>query len=116
MWYGIVDDASGNLLSITSERPEPQTGRSVVEWASYPDQMVQVWSAAQRAWMDRPPLVFADRVDDIERRFMNDADFMFVWNNLTQARRDRLRLGLRRVLASFLGGYRTRTTDEPEEL
>jgi hypothetical protein len=123
-WYGLVEPSTGNLVSVGTEALFPNgdlnafTGvyEVVTFGETAPNWATQLWNATTRALVARPPQVFADRLDDIEAYFQNDADYMTVWNALSQTRKTQLRTGLRRVLGFFLGGARYRDESEAAEL
>lgn len=123
-WYGLIDDATGDLVSVGTEAMFP--GKDIANvpagmtrhdfGADRPEFARKVWNAAQRRLDDRPAPVMRDRRDDLMAMFQADADFMVVWNALNATRKNQLRNGLRRVLAQFLGEQMMRRDDEPMEI
>jgi hypothetical protein len=81
-----------------------------------PDWTVKAWNPAIKQLYDRPLPILIDRLDDIEARFLADADFSAVWNSLNATRKTQLRTGIMRVLASLIGVRRFRQENEAVEL
>lgn len=124
MWYGLIDDATGDLVSVGTEAMFPgkdtanvPAGMTRHEFgANRPDFAAKLWNAAQRRLDDRPAPVLRDRRDDLLAMFQANPDFMAVWSSLNAKRKTQLRTGIRDVLLAFLGAHVTREESEPVEL
>ncbi len=117
MWYLFVKKADGDLVSEGSLLPEglDATVYEVQEHPERPDWTVKAWNASTKALYDRPLPILIDRLDDIQARFLADADFAAVWNGLNAAKRTQLKAGTMRVLASILRDRRFRQEGEDVE-
>lgn len=117
-WTALADKATGRLVSIGTRLADDAATRYdlIPLGETPPDWSVSMWDAATRTVVARPPIVWADRLDDIEARFLADVDFMAVYNTLTAGRKTTLRTGIRRVLLTALGPYRMRQSTETVEL
>lgn len=124
MWYGLVDPASGDLVSVGTVSLFPDGNHDafmgvydVVEFGpERPNFSAYIWSPSLRRLIDRPLPVVVSRLDDFEALLVADADFGEIWANLNEQRRTKIRLGLRRVLGRLLGHKVSRLQDEPVEL
>jgi hypothetical protein len=126
-WFLFIQDDNGDLVSEGSAVPahllgcmegaaDPACVHVVREVAERPDWTVRLWDRLTRQLVDRPIPVLIDRLDDIQARFLADADFAAVWNALNASRRTQLRQGVGRVLASLMGARRFRGESEAVEL
>lgn len=117
-WYLFIRRSDGDLVSEGSVVPDKlDTDQyEVQEHPERPDWTVKAWNPSQKALYDRPVPILIDRLDDIEARFLADADFAAVWGALNATRKQQLRDGIKRVLASIVGGRRFRQENEQVEL
>lgn len=117
-WYLFIRNNDGDLVSEGSVVPEGiDTGvYEVRDVGTRPDWTVKAWNRAQRVLFDKPLPILIDRLDDIQARFLADADFLAVWDSLNASRKTQLRQGIMRVLASMLRSLRFRQEDEQAEL
>lgn len=107
MWFYVVEDATGRLLSETDQEVIPGSGRSVVSRAVRADASV-MWDEVSRAFVARPAKVLVDRLTDLD----NDSALSAVWTRLTTAQRT----ALRNRLIALLGSQRMRGPGEPVNL
>ena len=123
-WYGLIDDATGDLVSVGTEAMFPNGDIANVPAGTMrhefgetrPEFAAKLWNASLRRLEDRPAPVLKDRRDDLFELFQQNSDFMAVWNSLNTNRRNQLRTGTRDVLLTFLGAHVTRQENEPVEL
>lgn len=125
-WYFFINPNDGDLVSEGSTvpshltqcleaNPNPACAYVVREVAERPDWTQFTWDNLTRALVARPVPILIDRLDDMQARFLNDADFVAVWNGLNATRRTQLRTGISRVLAQMVGALRfRRETDRVE--
>jgi hypothetical protein len=124
MWYGLVDPATGTLVSVGTEAMFPEGNLDafdgtydVVEFGpDRPDFSAKIWSSTLRQLIDRPPPVLISRLDDYEAWLMADPDFALAWSGINAARRAQIRLGVRRVLQRLLGPQVNRHESETPEI
>lgn len=107
MWFYVVEDATGRLLSETDQEVAAGSGRSVVSRPERADSSV-MWDEVSRAFIPRPPKVLVDRIADLE----GDSVLSAVWTRLTTAQRT----ALRNRLGALLGSQRLRGSGEPVNL
>lgn len=117
-WYFFINKANGDLVSEGSTVPEgiDTNVYEVRDVGERPNWTVKAWNPSQKVIFDRPLPILIDRLDDIEARFLADPDFAAVWGALNATRKQQLRTGLMRILASFIGARRFRQEDERVEL
>lgn len=117
-WFLFVLKSNGDLVSEGSMVPAglDTDVYEVQEHAERPDWTVKAWNPATKVLFDRPLPILIDRLDDIEARFLADADFAAVWAALNVTRRTQLRTGIMRVLAALIGARRFRQEDERVEI
>ncbi len=118
MWYFFIRTSDGDLVSEGSFVPDglDTTIYEVRDVGDRPDWTVKAWNAATKALYDRPLPILIDRLDDIQARFVADADFAAVWAGLNAAKKAQLKTGTMRVLASILRDRRFRQEGEEVEL
>lgn len=124
MWYGLVQPATGELVSVGTIAMFPDGNLNafdgvydVVEFgATQPNFALKLWSAALLALIDRPPPVLVSRLDDVEAWLLADTDFLLVWNNINATRRNQLRIGIRRIVQRLLGPQVNRAPEEAPEI
>ena len=117
-WYFFIATSNGDLVSEGSTIPEgiDTTVYEIRDVGTRPDWTVKAWNPSLKTLYDRPLPILIDRLDDIQARFLIDADFAAVWGALNAARRTQLRTGTGRVLASLLGARRFRQENDPVEV
>jgi hypothetical protein len=124
MWYGLIQPSSGDLVSVGTETMFPESNidafNGVYDRVQFgetkPDFSTQMWNPTTRLMVERPIPLLISRLDDIEAWLQSDADWLAVWNTLSQARRTQIRTGLRRVLNRVLGPQQWRGESETVEL
>jgi hypothetical protein len=123
-WYGLVDSATGDLVSVGTEAMFPDGNINAYQGvydrvdfgASAPDFAISLWNPTTRAFVPRPVPILISRLDDIQTWLQSDPDWLAVWNTLTTARKTQIRTGFRRVLAKVLDARQWRSEDETVEL
>lgn len=117
-WYFFINKQSGDLVSEGAVVPAgiDTNVYEVRDVVARPDWTTKVWNPTTKALTDRPIPLLIDRLDDIEARFLADADFAAVWATLNAARKTQLRTGIMRVLGQLVGAKRFRQESEPVEL
>ncbi len=117
-WNLFIRKSDGDIVSEGSIVPEglDATVYEVQEHPERPDWTVKAWNPSTRALYDRPLPILIDRLDDIQARFMADADFAAVWNSLNAARKTQLKTGIMRVLAFIFRSLRWRGENEEVEV
>ncbi len=117
-WYFFIRNDNGDLVSEGALVPEGinPSVYEIRDVGSRPDWAVKVWDPATKTLLDRPIPLLIDRLDDIQARFLADADFFAVWGSLNAARKTQLRTGIMRVLAQLIGSRRFRQENDAVEL
>jgi hypothetical protein len=124
MWYGLIEPANGNLVSVGTESMFPDGNidayQGVYDRVDFgetpPDFALSLWNPTTRTFVPRPVPVLISRLDDIQAWLQADPDWVAVWNTLSQARRTQIRTGFRRVLAKVLDARQWREESDPVEL
>lgn len=129
MWYGLVQPASGDLVSVGTEamfplgedgQPNLNAYQGVYDVHTFgesrPDFALFLWNPTTRALVDRPIPLLISRLDDIEAWLAADPDWVAGWQALTPEMRQRIRQGLRKILNRLLGPQQWRGQHEEVEL
>lgn len=108
-WYAVYQESDGALVSIASSLPVTLApGLSSRSLADRPELGAEEWDAVTRAFVDRPPLVLTDRLQEL----LSDAafaDFQTVWSAMNATRRNQLTAALARLLGPRRMRYPTET-------
>jgi hypothetical protein len=124
MWYGLVDPATGALISVGTIGMFPDGNLDafdgvydVVEFgANRPNFATHLWSTTLRQLVVRPAPVIVSRLDDFESWLLADPDFLLAWNSMNATRKGQVRLGMRRILTRMLGSQVNRQQEETPEI
>jgi hypothetical protein len=108
-WYAVYEEATGRLRSLGQVVADPlPAGLVAASLDSLPDLKNRVWDDVARGFVNRPPEVLVDRLQDL----VDDPLLGAVWSRLTVAQRQ----ALRERLVRLLGPRRWRIPTEPVDI
>jgi hypothetical protein len=124
MWYGLVDPATGALISVGTIGMFPDGNLDAFDGIYdvhefglvAPNFATHLWSTTLRQLATRPAPVIVSRLDDFEAWLLSDPDFLLAWNALNATRKAQVRLGMRRILTRMLGSQVNRQQEETPEI
>ncbi len=118
MWYLFIRNDNGDLVSEGSIVPAniDTAVYEVRDVGTRPDWTVVAWNPSLKTLYTRPLPILIDRLDDIQARFLADADFAAVWGPLSTSRKAQLKTGVMRVLAQLIGSLRFRQENDRVEV
>lgn len=96
-WFAVYDSTTGDLKSVgTVIAPQAALDAqnlTAVQLAGKPDDAT-MWDKTSKAFVARPAKVLVDRLQD----FLDDTNFLAVWNGLSAGQKNAVRTTMIRIL------------------